>query len=62
MWTVSGEIVEDYFYWVNDFKATHLVYGTVEGNFETGITGPSDEVIDLFLKEFPPYRWDYYDI
>lgn len=28
-WTISGVIHEDWYYWVNEFEATHPVFGRV---------------------------------
>ena len=28
-WTIKGEIREDYYYWINEFEASHPVYGRV---------------------------------
>lgn len=38
-WTVTGEILEDHYYWVNDFTAYHPIYGNIKGNYETQIVG-----------------------
>ena len=61
-WTISGEVHEDYYEWVNDFEATHPVYGTIKGDFEEEVQAESREAYDNFVKNFPPEEWDYYDI
>ena len=61
-WTIEGEIHEDYYEWVNDFVATHPIYGKIEGNFETEVTAKSQEALDHFLEHHHYEEWDYYDI
>lgn len=61
-WTVEGDICEDYYEWVNDFVATHHVYGKIEGNFETEVTAESQEALDHFLNNHSFVEWDYWDI
>ena len=61
-WTVEGQIVEDYYEWVNEFEATHPVYGKIKGDFETEVTADSQEGLDHFLTNHPFQEWDYWDI
>lgn len=61
-WTISGEVREDYFLWVNDFKAEHPIYGWVRGNFETEVRAKSKRGFDHFLEHHPYKVWDYDDI
>lgn len=61
-WIVTGEIVEDYYHWVNNFEAFHPYYGWVKGNFEDEIQCDTEEGFLKFMEEFPPNEWDYYDI
>ncbi len=61
-WTIEGLILEDYYLWVSDFKATHPKYGIVEGDFENEVRADSQEALDHFLKYHPYYEWDYHDI
>jgi hypothetical protein len=61
-WTISGEVREDYYEWVNDFKATHPVLGEVAGNFESEVTATSGEAFQDFWKNHEPHAWDYADI
>lgn len=61
-WTITGEVVEDYFYWVNEFSATHPQYGRVWGNFENEVRADSEEGFQHFWKHHEPSAWDYFDI
>ena len=61
-WTIEGEIHKDYYEWVNNFKATHPIYGIVQGDFEEFIETSSDEAFEHFYKNHPPESWDYGDI
>ena len=61
-WTIEGDIHEDWYEWVNEFKATHIVYGTIEGDFESEVTCENQEALDHFLANHPFNEWDYYDI
>lgn len=61
-WTIQGEIQEDYYEWVNDFKATHPHYGKVVGNFERKVWASSEEAFTHFWDNHEPEAWDYQDI
>jgi hypothetical protein len=61
-WTIEGEICEDYYLWVNDFKAHHPIFGFVRGNFESVVEATSEEALEHFLKNHPIEVWDYWDI
>ncbi len=61
-WEISGEIHEDYYYWVNDFEAIHLTYGKVWGNFEDKVFADTEEGYNHFIENHPPESWDYWDI
>jgi hypothetical protein len=61
-WTISGEIHEDYVLWVNDFEATHPVYGMVRGNFEEEVFATSARAFKHFYERHTPEIWDYHDI
>jgi len=61
-WTITGELEEDYFVWVNDFHATHPTYGRVWGNFETEVFADSEEGYQHFWANHEPESWDYGDI
>lgn len=61
-WTVEGEIHEDYFKWVNRFKATHPTYGVIEGDFNETVTAESEEAFNDFMKNHTPESWDFDNI
>lgn len=61
-WTISGKVQEDYYEWVNDFEASHPVYGRVWGNFEKTVYADSEEGFDHFWSNHTPFAWDYMDI
>jgi hypothetical protein len=61
-WTITGEILEDYYRWVNDFNAQHPTLGHVWGNFETEVYADSEEAFADFFARHTPTAWDYQDI
>lgn len=61
-WTITGEIHEDYYEWVNDFKASHPKYGKVWGNFESEVFATDEKAFKHFYKYHAPDAWDYGDI
>ena len=62
-WTITGEIHEDYFYWVNDFDAIHKNgRWFVKGNFQGIIEASSEKALEDFIKHHPYHEWDYGDI
>ena len=61
-WTIEGEIHEDWYEWVNEFKATHPKYGKVWGDFEEKVYADSEEGFQDFYKHHVPEAWDYGDI
>jgi hypothetical protein len=61
-WTIEGELREDYYTWVNKFKATHPVYGKVVGDFMTKVKATSLEAFNHFYKHHQPNDWDPQDI
>ena len=61
-WTVSGDIVEDWYEWVNEFEAVHPHFGKVWGDFETAVHADSEEGFNHFVNHHPPMEWDYWDI
>ena len=61
-WTVGGYVHEDWYVWVNEFKATHKKYGKVWGDFEEKVYADSEEGFQDFYKNHPPSSWDYWDI
>ena len=61
-WTISGEIKEDYYSWVNEFTAMHPLHGKVWGNFEEEVFADTEEGYQDFYKNHKPEAWDYGDI
>jgi hypothetical protein len=61
-WTITGEVHEDFYTWVNDFKASHPTLGTVEGNFEDEVVASSQKAFKDFYQKHTPNDWDYGDI
>ena len=61
-WTIKARIVEDWFYWINDFEAVHPRYGRVYGNFENEVFADSLKGFKHFVKYHKPETWDYQDI
>lgn len=61
-WTITGQIHEDYYEWVNEFEAVHPELGKVWGNFEGEVLADSEEAFQAFYTSFPPVAWDYMDI
>lgn len=61
-WTVTGDVVEDYYEWVNEFEAIHPVFGRVWGDFEHEVYADSEEGFAHFFEHHPPNEWDYGDI
>ncbi len=61
-WTISGDIKEDWYYWVNTFEAHHPVFGRVWGDFEDVVFADSQQGYEAFCASHPPRTWDYQDI
>ncbi len=61
-WTITGRVHEDYYVWVNEFRAHHPEYGEISGNFEAEVTAESEVAFAHFMEHHPPYAWDYMDI
>lgn len=61
-WTITGVVCEDWFYWVNDFKAHHSTFGQAYGDFEETVEFESEEAFKHFMEHHPPSAWDYGDI
>jgi hypothetical protein len=60
-WAITGEIHEDYYYWVNDFEAKKGKWW-VKGNFEGIVEASSEKAYEDFIKNHPYNEWDYGDI
>lgn len=61
-WKITGTIREDYYTWVNDFKASHPKLGRVYGNFEGKVYASNERAFKHFWKHHQPHAWDYQDI
>jgi hypothetical protein len=61
-WLITGKISEDYFYWVNRFKARHPKLGKVWGDFSKEVFADTEEGYQDFFKNFPPKDFDYDEI
>lgn len=61
-WSITGEIHEDCFVWVNSFEATHPIFGRVWGDFEHEVFADSEEGFAHFYSCHRPKAWDYGDI
>ena len=61
-WTIAGPVHEDYYEWINEFEATHPVYGRIEGDYENTLFATSEEAFQHFYENHPPHAWDYQDI
>jgi hypothetical protein len=61
-WTICAEIKEDWFEWIDDFEASHPIYGKLYGTFEYEVFYETDDALDHFMKHHPFEEWDYYDI
>jgi hypothetical protein len=62
-WIITGTIHEDYYRWVNEFKAYHPAKNWhIEGDFETAVRATNKEALSHFLEHHPFEEWDYMDI
>lgn len=70
-WTISGKISNDWYSWVEEFRATHEKFGTVVGFNYTGIDAmiydisvyaTSEEGLRDFIKTHTPRIFDLWDI
>lgn len=61
-WTIKGDVVEDYYEWINYFEASHPDFGWVKGDYEVEIVANSKEAFEHFSENHPPDEWDYADI
>jgi len=61
-WTITAQVHEDYYHWINSFKAEHPELGKVRGDFEHEVFADSEEGYQDFYSKFPPEPWDYGDI
>ena len=56
-WTITGQICEDWYEWVNKFEATHPKYGIVRGDFENTVFAQTEKGFRHFYKNHPPTEW-----
>lgn len=61
-WTISGNILQDWGFWVNTFEASHPDFGRVWGDFESEVFATSEAAFQDFYEKHPPFSWDYGDI
>lgn len=61
-WTITGEIISDWYYWVNGFTASHPIFGWVKGDYETEVCAKSRKAFAHFMEHHPADEWDYWDI
>ena len=62
-WIIMGNVIEDYYEWVNNFTAFNEITGQVIfGNFEERVFADSKTTYEDFIKLYPPEEWDYGDI
>jgi len=61
-WEIKGEVIEDWYEWVNAFEATHPDFGRVWGDFESFVYADSEQGFKHFYENHPPTSWDYWDI
>ena len=61
-WTISGDLHNEFYVWIEKFKACHPKYGRVFGNFEKIVEADSEEGFKHFWKYHPPEAWDYGDV
>lgn len=62
-WIITGTVHEDYYRWVNKFKAHHPAKNWhIEGDFETAVKTTNNEALSHFLEHHPFEEWDYMDI
>lgn len=61
-WTIRGLVKVDYYYYVNDFYASHPKFGDVFGNFEKEVWAEKKTGFKDFFKKHKPLDWDYNDI
>lgn len=61
-WTISATLNDgDGFSWINEFVATHPVYGYVKGDFDILVIASSEIGFSHFIENHPYDEWDYQD-
>lgn len=61
-WFIVGEVITDWYSWVNCFQAFHEDFGFVMGDFEDEVYASSVEAFEHFIIEHSPDCWNYMDI
>ena len=61
-WTIEGEVKEDGLLWVEEFTATHSLYGKVWGDYDEKLHADSKVGLKHFIKNHSPTLFDFYDI
>lgn len=61
-WVIEGDICEDWYSWVNSFKARKPGYGWVRGNFDCEVEASSERAYKDFIKYHAPHVFCYGDI
>jgi len=61
-WTIIGRVCEDYYTWVNYFRAEHPYWGRVWGDFEIEVFADFEQGYNDFIKNHAPEEWNYWDI
>ena len=52
-WHIKGDIIEDYYEWVEGFMATHPEYGKVWGDFNGRVYAWKPNALERFLEDHP---------
>lgn len=61
-WTIIGNCIEDWFYWIDDFEAHHPTHGIIFGSFNKNVYAESKECFENFVSSHHYEEWDAGDI
>lgn len=61
-WTISGRVCEDWYYWVEEFEASHPEHGKVKGDFSAEVWATSQAAFEHFKEHHPYSEFDTQDI
>jgi len=61
-WTIEGEVKDDGLLWVEEFTATHSLYGKVWGDYDEKLHADSKIGLKHFIKNHPPKLFDFWEI
>jgi hypothetical protein len=61
-WTITGDLVQEWVCFVNNFSAVNQNGDWVRGDFGTVVWASSEEAFDDFVAAHPFHEWDYEDI